>query len=163
MSIQPLLKSIVIVLQIRMLPIITFIIIIFRDDVRTANIICDDPEGVTCLTIEKDIYFQFISNISEITSKYVDVVPAERLRWVNYSITQPIICLLKHYSLNHLSSVVLSGWQVCTNMCLLFKLISLLRWHMPVFLLKIKTRLLIRTQYNSGLHHGSVKKFFAEF
>ncbi|KAF7285490.1 hypothetical protein GWI33_010588 [Rhynchophorus ferrugineus] len=42
------------------------------DDLRTANIIADDLEGVTCLVIDRDTYIQLISTLDEVRTKYVD-------------------------------------------------------------------------------------------
>ncbi|XP_055539104.1 cGMP-dependent protein kinase, isozyme 2 forms cD4/T1/T3A/T3B isoform X3 [Wyeomyia smithii] len=42
------------------------------DDLRTANIICDSPEGVTCLVIDRDTFNQLISNLDEIKNRYND-------------------------------------------------------------------------------------------
>lgn len=42
------------------------------EDVRTANIIADDPEGVTCLVIDRDFFKQLISNLDEIKTKRYD-------------------------------------------------------------------------------------------
>nr|XP_042902919.1 cGMP-dependent protein kinase, isozyme 2 forms cD4/T1/T3A/T3B [Parasteatoda tepidariorum] len=42
------------------------------EDVRTANIIADDPEGVTCLVIDRVAFNQLISNINEIKEKNYD-------------------------------------------------------------------------------------------
>ncbi|XP_066137909.1 cGMP-dependent protein kinase, isozyme 2 forms cD4/T1/T3A/T3B isoform X3 [Euwallacea fornicatus] len=42
------------------------------DDLRTANIIVDDLEGVTCLVIDRDTYLQLISNLDEVRTKYID-------------------------------------------------------------------------------------------
>ncbi|XP_062545858.1 cGMP-dependent protein kinase, isozyme 2 forms cD4/T1/T3A/T3B-like isoform X2 [Armigeres subalbatus] len=42
------------------------------DDLRTANIICDSPEGVTCLVIDRDTFNQLISNLDEIRNRYND-------------------------------------------------------------------------------------------
>ncbi|XP_022916905.2 cGMP-dependent protein kinase, isozyme 2 forms cD4/T1/T3A/T3B isoform X2 [Onthophagus taurus] len=42
------------------------------DDLRTANIICDDPEGVSCLVIDRETFNQLISNLDEIKTKYKD-------------------------------------------------------------------------------------------
>lgn len=44
----------------------------FRDDLRTANIVADDPEGVTCLVIDRESFNQLISNLDEIRTKYAD-------------------------------------------------------------------------------------------
>ncbi|KFM60465.1 cGMP-dependent protein kinase, isozyme 2 forms cD4/T1/T3A/T3B, partial [Stegodyphus mimosarum] len=42
------------------------------EDVRTANIVADDPEGVTCLVIDRDAFHQLISHIDEIKTKRYD-------------------------------------------------------------------------------------------
>lgn len=42
------------------------------DDLRTANIICDDPDGVSCLVIDRETFNQLISNLDEIRTKYKD-------------------------------------------------------------------------------------------
>ncbi|XP_015916401.1 cGMP-dependent protein kinase 1 isoform X4 [Parasteatoda tepidariorum] len=41
-------------------------------DVRTANIIADDPEETTCLVIEREAFHQLISHIDEIKTKRYD-------------------------------------------------------------------------------------------
>ncbi|XP_052898168.1 cGMP-dependent protein kinase, isozyme 2 forms cD4/T1/T3A/T3B isoform X2 [Anopheles moucheti] len=48
------------------------------DDLRTANIICDSPEGVTCLVIDRDTFNQLISNLDEIRNRYNDEGVSER-------------------------------------------------------------------------------------
>ncbi|XP_050302921.1 cGMP-dependent protein kinase, isozyme 2 forms cD4/T1/T3A/T3B isoform X3 [Anthonomus grandis grandis] len=48
------------------------------DDLRTANIIVNDPEGVTCLVIDRDTYLQLISNLDEVRTKYVDDIDDRR-------------------------------------------------------------------------------------
>jgi len=48
------------------------------EDVRTANIIADDPEGVSCLVIDRESFNQLISNLAEIRTKYVDDGTANR-------------------------------------------------------------------------------------
>lgn len=48
------------------------------DDLRTANIICDSPEGVTCLVIDRDTFNQLISNLDEIKNRYNDDAVSER-------------------------------------------------------------------------------------
>ncbi|KAL1497630.1 hypothetical protein ABEB36_008558 [Hypothenemus hampei] len=48
------------------------------DDLRTANIIVDDPEGVTCLVIDRDTYLQLISNLDEVRTRYIDDVDDRR-------------------------------------------------------------------------------------
>ncbi|XP_073961791.1 cGMP-dependent protein kinase for isoform X1 [Choristoneura fumiferana] len=42
------------------------------DDLRTANIICDTPEGTTCLVIDRETFNQLISALDEIRTKYKD-------------------------------------------------------------------------------------------
>ncbi|KAJ9591965.1 hypothetical protein L9F63_001477, partial [Diploptera punctata] len=42
------------------------------DDLRTANIIADDPEGVTCLVIDRETFNQLISSLDEIRTRYKD-------------------------------------------------------------------------------------------
>lgn len=53
----------------------------FRDDLRTANIICDDPNGVTCLVIDRETFNQLISSLDEIRTKYIDE-GVERKRYI---------------------------------------------------------------------------------
>uniref|UniRef100_A0AAR5PBY1 cGMP-dependent protein kinase n=1 Tax=Dendroctonus ponderosae TaxID=77166 RepID=A0AAR5PBY1_DENPD len=55
------------------------------DDLRTANIIVDDPEGVTCLVIDRDTYLQLISNLDEVRTKYVDDIDDRRRLNEEYS------------------------------------------------------------------------------
>lgn len=58
-----------------------FIILIScSDDLRTANIISDSEEGVTCLVIDRDTFNQSISNLDEIRNKYNDECALERKR-----------------------------------------------------------------------------------
>ncbi|CAG7830151.1 unnamed protein product [Allacma fusca] len=42
------------------------------DDLRTANIICDDEDGVNCLVIDREAFDQLISNIEEVRTRYDD-------------------------------------------------------------------------------------------
>ncbi|XP_077538179.1 cGMP-dependent protein kinase for isoform X1 [Haemaphysalis longicornis] len=42
------------------------------EECRTANIVADDPEGVTCLVIDRDSFNQLMSNIDEIRGKQYD-------------------------------------------------------------------------------------------
>ncbi|KAG7312324.1 hypothetical protein JYU34_001805 [Plutella xylostella] len=42
------------------------------DDLRTANIIADNPEGTTCLVIDRETFNQLISALDEIRTKYKD-------------------------------------------------------------------------------------------
>lgn len=44
--------------------------LLFREDIRTANIIADDPDGVTCLVIDRDSFNQLIGNLDEIQQRY---------------------------------------------------------------------------------------------
>nr|CAI5822819.1 unnamed protein product [Callosobruchus analis] len=69
------------------------------DDLRTANIIVDDPDGVSALVIDRETFNQLISNLDEIKSKYKDEV-LDRRRWfdgfnweglVNRTLTPPIL------------------------------------------------------------------------
>ncbi|XP_057381165.1 cGMP-dependent protein kinase, isozyme 2 forms cD4/T1/T3A/T3B-like isoform X1 [Daphnia carinata] len=48
------------------------------EDIRTANIIADDPEGVSCLVIDRESFNQLISGLDEIRTKYVDDGKASR-------------------------------------------------------------------------------------
>lgn len=43
-----------------------------RDDLRTANIIADDENGVSCLVIDRETFNQLISNLDEIRTRYDD-------------------------------------------------------------------------------------------
>ncbi|GFW52486.1 hypothetical protein TNCV_404141 [Trichonephila clavipes] len=42
------------------------------EDLRTANIVADDPDGVTCLVIDRESFNQLISHIDEIKTKRYD-------------------------------------------------------------------------------------------
>ncbi|KAM8716277.1 hypothetical protein ACLKA7_003201 [Drosophila subpalustris] len=42
------------------------------DDLRTANIICESPEGVSCLVIDRETFNQLISSLDEIKHRYDD-------------------------------------------------------------------------------------------
>ncbi|XP_053957756.1 cGMP-dependent protein kinase, isozyme 2 forms cD4/T1/T3A/T3B isoform X1 [Anastrepha ludens] len=48
------------------------------DDLRTANIICDSADGVTCLVIDRETFNQLISNLDEIKHRYDDECIVER-------------------------------------------------------------------------------------
>nr|XP_017097768.2 LOW QUALITY PROTEIN: cGMP-dependent protein kinase, isozyme 2 forms cD4/T1/T3A/T3B [Drosophila bipectinata] len=48
------------------------------DDLRTANIICESPEGVSCLVIDRETFNQLISNLDEIKHRYDDEGAMER-------------------------------------------------------------------------------------
>jgi len=47
------------------------------EEVRTANIIADDANGVECLVIDRDSFAHLISNLEEIRNRYVDL-PARK-------------------------------------------------------------------------------------
>jgi len=47
------------------------------EEMRTANIIADDGEGVSCLVIDRDSFNQLISNLEEIKKRYIDL-PARK-------------------------------------------------------------------------------------
>lgn len=64
---------------------LTEIVNIYRDDLRTANIICDSEDGVTCLVIDRETFKQLISNLDEIRNKYNDESSLERKRWVVFA------------------------------------------------------------------------------
>ncbi|KAF7995712.1 hypothetical protein HCN44_006819 [Aphidius gifuensis] len=51
------------------------------DDLRTANIVADDPEGVSCLVIDRETFNQLISSLDEIRTRYKDEL-VERRRYV---------------------------------------------------------------------------------
>jgi len=48
------------------------------EEVRTANIIADEGEGVKCLVIDREAFTQLIANLEEIKKRYVDL-PARKL------------------------------------------------------------------------------------
>ncbi|XP_037960243.1 cGMP-dependent protein kinase, isozyme 2 forms cD5/T2 [Teleopsis dalmanni] len=50
------------------------------DGLRTANIICDSADGVTCLVIDQETFNQLISNLDEIKNRYDDEGTLERTR-----------------------------------------------------------------------------------
>lgn len=58
-----------------------FLFFVLSDDLRTANIICDSEDGVTCLVIDRETFKQSISNLDEIRNKYNDEGTLERKRW----------------------------------------------------------------------------------
>ena len=53
---------------------------VHSDDLRTANIICDSEDGVTCLVIDRETFKQLISNLDEIRNRYNDESSLERKR-----------------------------------------------------------------------------------
>lgn len=55
---------------------------LFSDDLRTANIISDSAEGVTCLVIDRETFNQLISNLDEVKNRYNDEGVMERKKWV---------------------------------------------------------------------------------
>ncbi|XP_016961893.1 cGMP-dependent protein kinase, isozyme 2 forms cD4/T1/T3A/T3B isoform X1 [Drosophila biarmipes] len=48
------------------------------DDLRTANIICESADGVSCLVIDRETFNQLISNLDEIKHRYDDEGAMER-------------------------------------------------------------------------------------
>jgi len=50
----------------------------FSDDLRTANIICESADGVSCLVIDRETFNQLISNLDEIKHRYDDEGAMER-------------------------------------------------------------------------------------
>ncbi|OXU24925.1 cGMP-dependent protein kinase, isozyme 2 forms cD4/T1/T3A/T3B isoform X2 [Nasonia vitripennis] len=48
------------------------------DDLRTANIIADDPDGVSCLVIDRETFNQLISSLDEIRMRYKDELVVRR-------------------------------------------------------------------------------------
>ncbi|XP_044004608.1 cGMP-dependent protein kinase, isozyme 2 forms cD5/T2 isoform X2 [Aphidius gifuensis] len=48
------------------------------DDLRTANIVADDPEGVSCLVIDRETFNQLISSLDEIRTRYKDELVERR-------------------------------------------------------------------------------------
>ncbi|XP_034947742.1 cGMP-dependent protein kinase, isozyme 2 forms cD5/T2 isoform X3 [Chelonus insularis] len=48
------------------------------DDLRTANIIADDPEGVSCLVIDRETFNQLISSLDEVRTRYKDELVERR-------------------------------------------------------------------------------------
>ncbi|WAQ97092.1 KGP1-like protein [Mya arenaria] len=42
------------------------------EDIRTANVIADDPEGVDCLVLDRESYSQLISNLDDFQRAYED-------------------------------------------------------------------------------------------
>ncbi|XP_015591480.1 cGMP-dependent protein kinase, isozyme 2 forms cD5/T2 isoform X3 [Cephus cinctus] len=48
------------------------------DDLRTANIVADDPDGVSCLVIDRETFNQLISSLDEIRTRYKDELVERR-------------------------------------------------------------------------------------
>lgn len=48
------------------------------EDIRTANIVADDPDGVTCLVIDRDSFNQLIGTLDEIQQRYGTVDKTRR-------------------------------------------------------------------------------------
>lgn len=42
------------------------------DDLRTANVIVNDPQGVSCLVIDKETFKMLISGLEEVRTRYAD-------------------------------------------------------------------------------------------
>lgn len=57
-----------------------FVYMVHSDDLRTANIIACDPEGVSCLVIDRETFNQLISGLDEIRTRYKDDDVLERMR-----------------------------------------------------------------------------------
>ena len=49
------------------------------EEKRTANIIADDPEGVTCLVIDRESFHHLISNLEDIKTRYVDLPERKKI------------------------------------------------------------------------------------
>lgn len=49
------------------------------EEKRTANIVADDAEGVTCLVIDRESFHHLISNIEDIKTKYVDLPQRKKI------------------------------------------------------------------------------------
>ena len=47
------------------------------EEKRTANIIADDAEGVTCLVIDRESFIHLISNLEDIKTRFLFVYSAE--------------------------------------------------------------------------------------
>ena len=53
--------------------------ITFSEEKRTANIVADDPEGVTCLVIDRESFHHLISNLEDIKTRYVDLPERKKM------------------------------------------------------------------------------------
>jgi cGMP-dependent protein kinase len=51
----------------------------FSEEKRTANIVADDPEGVTCLVIDREAFHHLISNLEDIKNRYVDLPERKKM------------------------------------------------------------------------------------
>jgi len=49
------------------------------EEKRTANIICDDENGVICLVIDRDSFNQMIANLEDIKTKYMDLPERKKI------------------------------------------------------------------------------------
>ena len=49
------------------------------EEVRTANIIADDGEGVKCLVIDRESFSQMIANLEDIKKRYIDLPERKKL------------------------------------------------------------------------------------
>ena len=49
------------------------------EEVRTANIVADDGEGVKCLVIDRESFSQMIANLEEIKKRYIDLPERKKL------------------------------------------------------------------------------------
>ena len=43
------------------------------EEVRTANIMADDAEGVKCLVIDRESFSHLIANLDDIKKRYIDL------------------------------------------------------------------------------------------
>jgi len=55
------------------------------EESRTANIVADDPEGVTCLVIDRESFHHLISNLEDIKTRYVDLPERKKIIHEEYS------------------------------------------------------------------------------
>ena len=88
---------------------VLFHLTVDSDDLRTANIIADEQEGVTCLVIDRETFNQLISSLDEIRTRYKDE-GVERRRWVTLSCDVFIICDCRYVTVT-LLYVTADMWQ----------------------------------------------------
>ena len=55
------------------------VVFTFSEEKRTANIVADDPEGVTCLVIDRESFHHLISNLEDIKTRYVDLPERKKM------------------------------------------------------------------------------------
>lgn len=56
-----------------------FDLLVRRGEKRTANIVADDAEGVTCLVIDREFFHHLISDLEDIRTKYVDLPERKKM------------------------------------------------------------------------------------